>query len=114
MITATDIRVILGKTTAVNGVCLTVPDAGSLGLVGPNGSGKTTLLRALYGAVPLTTGEVRINDENLRQLSRRRIAQLVAVVAQERDDSDAGMSLSVGQLAMLGRLPRNCRPPDHR
>ncbi|MGO1912769.1 MAG: ATP-binding cassette domain-containing protein, partial [Corynebacterium sp.] len=35
---------------------LTVPDEGTVGLVGPNGSGKTTLLRALYGSVTPSSG----------------------------------------------------------
>jgi branched-chain amino acid transport system ATP-binding protein len=35
----------------LNGVCLSVADGESVGLVGPNGAGKTTLLRAIAGLV---------------------------------------------------------------
>lgn len=105
MITADDVRVVLGGTAAVDGVSLVVPDTGTLGLVGPNGSGKTTLLRSLYGAVPLAAGQVRVGDRDLRDLSRRQVARSVAVVAQERDAGDTGSAMTVAELVMLGRLP---------
>ena len=84
---------------------LTVPDSGTLGLVGPNGSGKTTLLRALYGSTSLAAGRVLLDGEDLTQVRRREIARTVAVVAQERDAASAGMPMTVAELAMLGRLP---------
>ena len=94
---------------AVDGVSLTVPDQGTVGLVGPNGSGKTTLLRALYGAVGLTGGRVLLDGEDLSDVRRRDVARTVAVVAQERDVSSAGMPMTVAELAMLGRLPHRGR-----
>lgn len=105
MITAENVQVRFGDTTAVDGVSLAVPDTGTVGLVGPNGSGKTTLLRALYGSVPLTGGRVLLNGDALSGLRRRDIARAVAVVAQERDAETAGMPMSVAELVMLGRLP---------
>ncbi|AGP31843.1 ABC transporter ATP-binding protein [Corynebacterium terpenotabidum] len=105
MITAEDVRVTFGKKTAVDNVSLTVPDTGTLGLVGPNGSGKTTLLRALYGSVPLAGGRVLLGGEDLQEIQRRQIARTIAVVAQERDATSAGVPMSVAELVMLGRLP---------
>ncbi|HIW91836.1 MAG TPA: ABC transporter ATP-binding protein [Candidatus Corynebacterium avicola] len=109
MITAENVQVSFGGHSAVDGVSLTIPDEGTVGLVGPNGSGKTTLLRALYGAVPLTGGSVLLDGRDLADVRRREVARTVAVVAQERDASAAGMPMTVAELAMLGRLPHRGR-----
>jgi ABC-type Mn2+/Zn2+ transport system ATPase subunit len=39
---------------------LTVPEGGSLALVGTNGSGKSTLIRTLVGLLPSLTGSLRV------------------------------------------------------
>ncbi|WP_297004208.1 ABC transporter ATP-binding protein [uncultured Corynebacterium sp.] len=103
MIEASEVTVHFGAVTAVDGVSLTVPDEGVLGLVGPNGSGKTTLLRALYGAVTPTAGTVSLDGRPLPGLRRREVSTEIAVVTQEH--SDGGTPISVAELVMLGRLP---------
>jgi ABC-type multidrug transport system ATPase subunit len=45
-----------GRTVAVDGLDLTVPEGGVFGFVGPNGSGKTTTIRCLLGLVRPTGG----------------------------------------------------------
>ena len=47
-----------------------------LGLIGPNGSGKTTLLNAVSGAVPPSTGQVKIDDLSIAGMSANHIARL--------------------------------------
>lgn len=103
MIEARGVTVRFGAVTAVDGVSLTVPDDGVLGLVGPNGSGKTTLLRTLYGAVTPTAGQVLLDGSPLTDLRRKEVARRIAVVAQEH--TDTGTPMSVAELVMLGRLP---------
>lgn len=49
-----------GHTPALSDVCLTVPEGGFLGIMGPNGGGKSTLLHAVLGLVPITSGTIRI------------------------------------------------------
>lgn len=46
---------------------LTLPKGEILGLVGPNGAGKTTLLRVLAGVIPLDSGTIRFNGDDLNQ-----------------------------------------------
>ena len=41
---------------------LTVEPGEVVALLGPNGAGKTTALRALAGLLPLTDGEIRVDD----------------------------------------------------
>jgi ABC-2 type transport system ATP-binding protein len=49
-----------GRTTAVDGLDLDVPEGGVYGFLGPNGAGKTTTIRCLLGLVRPSAGRVRI------------------------------------------------------
>lgn len=49
-----------GKTTALDGVDLTVPEGGIYGFIGPNGAGKSTTIRILLGLLKKNAGEVKL------------------------------------------------------
>ncbi|QDT40879.1 putative siderophore transport system ATP-binding protein YusV [Gimesia alba] len=51
-------------------------------LLGPNGSGKTTLLRALFNLVDVKEGQALIEGQEIRRLSRKEIAQKLALSPQ--------------------------------
>ncbi len=74
----------------------------TLGLVGPNGSGKSTLLKLLAGVRSPSRGTIHLNGQCLKTLSRRTIAQTLAVVEQQADTLDA---ISVFDAVALGRTP---------
>jgi ATP-binding cassette subfamily F protein 3 len=59
VVSAANVRVMVGDRTLVTGFTGTLHRGDVLGLVGPNGAGKTTLLKALFGDHPLTDGELR-------------------------------------------------------
>jgi len=73
-----------------------------LGILGPNGSGKTTLLRLLSGTRRPTRGEVFFDDAPLSRLSRRAVAQRVAVVPQE---TQLAYDYTVLEIVLMGRHP---------
>ena len=50
---------------ALDGISLTIPEGCAYGLLGSNGAGKSTLLRALSGIYRLSSGEVRIDGEEV-------------------------------------------------
>jgi ABC-2 type transport system ATP-binding protein len=58
-IEARGLRKSFGKTVALDGVDLIVPEGRILGLVGPNGAGKTTALNAILGLTSYA-GELRV------------------------------------------------------
>jgi iron complex transport system ATP-binding protein len=83
-------------------VSLDVPPGARLGILGPNGSGKTTLLKLLAGVLSPASGSVVLDDEPLARLSRRAIAQRVAMVPQE---THPAFEYTVLELVLMGRYP---------
>lgn len=51
---------------AVNKLNLTIKRGEIVGLLGPNGAGKTTTLRMIAGVLPQTSGDIFINNINLK------------------------------------------------
>jgi len=95
------LRVVLGRTTILDGVDLSAARGEWVGLIGPNGAGKTTLLRAVHGTIP-STGTVTLAGRNVTRLSRSARARLAALVPQ-RPASPPDMR--VFDYVLLGRSP---------
>ncbi len=72
------------------------------GVLGPNGAGKTTLLHTLAGLRPPRAGQVWLGDRPLAGLPRRRVAQHLGLVFQERQD---GFPATALETALIGRHP---------
>jgi ABC-2 type transport system ATP-binding protein len=60
-------RVRGGRTVALDGLDLSVPQGGVFGFLGPNGSGKTTTIRCLLGLVRPDGGDLRLLGADPRQ-----------------------------------------------
>src|SRR5882672_1356678 len=57
------------KATALDGIELQIEKSEVVAIVGPSGSGKSTLLNLIGGLDRPTAGEIRIEGENLAELS---------------------------------------------
>jgi peptide/nickel transport system ATP-binding protein len=67
----------LGRTmTAVDNISFQVWPGETLGLVGESGCGKTTLARALLRLVPITSGQVVFDNQDLSRMSDRALRRL--------------------------------------
>ncbi|HXZ86468.1 MAG TPA: ABC transporter ATP-binding protein [Myxococcota bacterium] len=91
-----------GAAPVLRGVDLALEPGRFVVVAGPNGAGKTTLLRALSGVLRTDAGEVALGGRALAALSRREIAQRLAVVPQ---DSAVPFPFSVREMVALGRAP---------
>ncbi len=69
-----------GRTVAVDGLNLTVPQGGVFGFLGPNGAGKTTTIRSLLGLIRLTAGRCRILGTDVGRDLPRVIDEIGALV----------------------------------
>jgi branched-chain amino acid transport system ATP-binding protein len=58
----------------LRGVDLIVPTGSVVALLGPNGAGKTTLLRTICGLLPVTSGAVVLDGEDISAWSTHRRA----------------------------------------
>lgn len=74
----------------------------SVVVIGPNGSGKSTLLRLLNRELRPDKGIITFHGEKLSNISRKRLARQVAVLAQ---DEYADPRLKVSEYVSLGRIP---------
>jgi iron complex transport system ATP-binding protein len=91
-----------GAPLVVDEVSLRLTDGSLTGILGPNGSGKTTLLRLLSGTRRPTAGRVLLGDRALAALSRREVAQHIAVVPQE---TELAFEYSAIEIVLMGRHP---------
>ena len=83
-------------------ISLSVEPGQMLALVGPNGAGKSSLLRCLYRYHRPTSGDVRLDGEDIWSLPGKAVARRIATVLQE-PASDFG--LTVAEVVELGLTP---------
>ncbi len=68
---------------ALFGVTLSVPENGIIALVGSNGAGKSTLARVASGLVPVSSGTIRFEGQDVTRWAAHRIARLGMVHVPE-------------------------------
>ncbi len=76
MLEITAVAAAYGRIEVLHGVDLRV-DAGEIvALIGANGAGKTTLMRCVSGLMPIKSGAIRFDGEDLRRCpAHRRVAR---------------------------------------
>jgi Cu-processing system ATP-binding protein len=78
-----------GKLQALDQVNITFDAGKSYALVGPNGSGKTTMIKSILGMVIPTSGEIYVDNENIKNHWKYRN--------------------KIGYMPQIGRYPENMR-----
>ena len=73
-----------------------------VGLIGPNGAGKSTLLRAISNVLSYQEGSVSLYGEELRSMSAKRVAELLALVPQIAPYTQG---FTAFELVLMGRYP---------
>jgi iron complex transport system ATP-binding protein len=101
MIELRDVSVRFGSVDAVRDVSLTVESGAWIALIGPNGAGKTSMLRAMCRLVSFR-GEIALDGQSVRALSRRELARIIAFVPQTPVTPH---ELTVAEYVLLGRTP---------
>ncbi len=69
--------------TVIEGLNLTIPRGTKLGIVGETGSGKSTLVNLLFRFYDTTQGAVKIDGQNIRELSVLSLREHMALVSQD-------------------------------
>ena len=76
MLQIESLHVSIQNVEALRGLSLTVPDGALVGLVGRNGAGKTTLMRSAMGHLPVRSGRIVFDGQDLAALPAHRRAAL--------------------------------------
>ena len=101
MLLVNDFSVSYGERAVLSGVTFDLSDGEIIVLLGANGAGKTTLIKALNGTLPVSKGEIRLDERRLSGISRREIARNIAVVAQE---NETRFPVTVLEFVLSGRF----------
>jgi len=87
---------------ALHDISLTIATRSLTGLLGPNGCGKTTVLKLMAAVLHPHRGAITLGNRALHGISRRELAQHIAVVPQE---THPAFDYSVLEMVLMGRHP---------
>ena len=101
-LTAENLGVKIGGKEILREVNYTFAEGKRTAIIGPNGAGKSTLLKALCLLNENFSGAVKIDGIDIKNFGRKKLAQVMAILPQERD---VPQDTTVRQLAEFGRFP---------
>lgn len=109
-----------GGTRGLDNVDLIIEPGEFVVVVGLSGAGKSTLIRTINGLIPLTSGELSVNEHSVPDLNRRQLRDLrgdIGMIFQGFNLVDRSTVLNnvlMGRLAkvpawraLLGRFPEH-------
>lgn len=96
-----------GPTTVLNGLSFQVGAGERLAMIGRNGVGKTTALRAVMGLIPLRSGAIIFQGEDVTRLSAHQRAQRGLGYVPQTRDVFPSLTVEENLLAGLKHRPRS-------
>src|SRR5690348_11115292 len=83
MLELVDVTAGYGRTMVLFGVDVSIPKGGAAAVMGHNGAGKTTLLRVAVGLLPVKSGTVLLDGEDVtRTKPNQRVRRGLGYVPQ--------------------------------
>lgn len=101
-----DVTASYGPVQVLEGVSLSVPDGGAVGILGANGAGKTTTLRAISGVVR-TSGRIMFDGKDISGLRPDQVA--ARGIAHVPEGRGTLPNLTVRENLMVGAYLRKDR-----
>jgi len=102
MIELRDVSLGYDHKVVLNNINLRAVPGEMLGLIGPNASGKSTLLKGITRLVNLFSGHIFIDGQDIKNIKREELAQLIATVPQNAVLPEAFTAFEV---VLMGRTP---------
>jgi urea transport system ATP-binding protein len=85
MLNVSDVFVSYGQSQAIHGISFAAAQDETVAVMGRNGMGKTTLFKALMGILPLKSGSIAVDGQEVsKDESFRRVAKGIGYVPQGR------------------------------
>lgn len=91
-----------GNGFSLKNINLEIKKGESIGFIGPNAAGKTTLLKILCGIIEDFSGEILIENQNIKKLSIKERARKISYVPQIFDGI---FDFTVEEIIYMGRRP---------
>ena len=95
-----DVHFAYGERPILKGVSFTVPAGKRVAVVGPSGSGKTTISRLLFRFYDPVSGAIRLDGQDLRDVTQASVRGAIGVVPQDTVMFNA----SIGYNIAYGRV----------
>lgn len=95
-----DLTVAFERKPVLWNIDLTIPQGKLVGIIGPNGAGKSTLIKAVMGILPLSSGYVKLFDQQIGDVRHR-----ISYVPQ-RESVDWDFPASVLDVVLMGRYSK--------
>ena len=102
MITIKGLSKSFGKKPVVENVSLTIEPKKITSFIGPNGAGKSTLLSMVSRLLAADTGEVLLDQNDVKKMKSNEFAKRVAILKQA---NHINVRLTVRELVAFGRYP---------
>jgi len=91
-----------GKKAVVEDVTVDIQPGKITSFIGPNGAGKSTLLSMVSRLLDADTGEVLVNQSNVRKMRSNDFAKSVSILKQS---NYMNVRLTIRELVSFGRFP---------
>jgi len=85
-----------GERQILKGVSFTVPAGKRVAIVGPSGSGKTTISRLLFRFYDPQSGAIRLDGQDLREVTQNSLRAAIGVVPQDTVMFNATIGYNIG------------------
>lgn len=102
MIKVIDLSYKIRSNPILNRINLTIEDNDFWLIFGPNGAGKTTLFRIMNGLIHDFSGEITVDNQNIKKKSRKDMGKKISYLPQFDDFT---LPLSVQDILLAGRYP---------
>jgi phosphonate transport system ATP-binding protein len=93
-----------GGVRALRNLTLEVPDGQMMVIVGLSGAGKSTLIRAINGLVPLTSGDIIVHGQSVRNASGTQLRELRSNIGMIFQTFNLVKRTSVLNNVLMGRF----------
>ena len=101
-ITTDNLNISYGSLDIVKNLNLKIPKGKITTIIGANGCGKSTVLKTIARILTPKSGEIYINEKNIKEQGAKELAKVMAVLPQS---PQAPNGLTVEELIAYGRFP---------
>lgn len=102
MIKVRELSKFYGKKPVVEKVSVNIRRGEITSFIGPNGAGKSTLLSMVSRLLDADTGEVLVDDKNVKSMKSNELSKRVSILKQS---NYMNVRLTIRELVSFGRFP---------